>query len=88
MLRGWGFFVSVFMASGRTLFQENSPATHRGRILSVYTLGFMGSAPLGAALSGYLVATFGALGTCAICAAAMLGVVAATAAFSNAARLE
>jgi MFS family permease len=88
LLCGWGFFGSVFMASGRTLFQENSPATHRGRILSVYTLGFMGSAPLGAALSGYLVATFGALGTCAICAAAMLGVVAATAAFSNAARLE
>lgn len=86
MLSLWGVAAAVFMASGRTIFQENAPATHRGRVLSVYTLGFMGSAPLGAVLSGALVAAFGPLGACAACAGGMLAVV-ALASCSGAARV-
>ncbi len=71
----WGISASIFMSAGRTLYQEAAPPTHRGRVLSVYTLGFMGSGPMGALLSGFLVQQLGVLAACATSAAAMLVVV-------------
>ncbi len=41
------------MNAGRTVFQEQAPAEQRARVLSTYTLGFMGAGGLlGAPLSG------------------------------------
>lgn len=68
---------AFFMNAGRTLFQEHTEAESRGRVLSVYTLTLMGaSGILGAPLAGWLQAQLGSLATCAVCAGAMLVVVA------------
>jgi MFS family permease len=73
----WGVGAAIFANTGRTIFQEQAPSSHRGRILSVYTLGFMGSAGLiGAPLSGVLVERIGPLATCAVASATMVVVVA------------
>ena len=45
----------VAMPAGRTLVQEAAPPSHRARVLSVYSLGMMGSAPIGAFAMGALV---------------------------------
>ncbi len=79
----WGFFlVTAFWGFGggmchimsRTIMQESAPATHRARVLSVYYLGGLGTAPIGALATGYLVAAVGSL-------QAALVVAVATAAF-------
>ena len=85
---GWGLSASVFMNAGRTLAQNAAPATHRGRVLSVYALGFMGSAPIGALLSGFLAGAVGPLATCALCAATMTVLATAAALRSGVAALE
>jgi MFS family permease len=85
----WGMGASVFMNAGRTVFQERASESNRARVLSVYTLGFMGSAGLvGAPLSGALVELVGPLQTCAIDACAMLVLVALATLFTNAPRVE
>jgi MFS family permease len=84
----WGVSASVFMNAGRTLFQAAAPPTHRGRVLSIYALGFMGSAPLGALLSGFLADAAGPLATCAICALAMTALAAGGLVFSGISKLE
>ena len=45
----------------RAMVQESAKPEFRGRILSVLTLGMMGSAPLGAILLGFLIERFGTL---------------------------
>lgn len=50
----WGVTAGVNMTQGRTIVQLGSPASHRARILSLFQLGFMGGAPVGAFLIGYL----------------------------------
>lgn len=73
----WGTSAAIFMNAGRSIFQEKAPPTHRGRVLSVYTLGFMGTSGLiGAPLFGLLLDAFGVHGSLAIAAAATLVVVA------------
>ncbi len=84
----WGVSASIFMSAGRTLFQEAAPASHRGRVLSVYSLGFMGSGPLGALFSGLLVEHFGGLAACGVSAGVMLAVALFAALFSGVSRLE
>jgi MFS family permease len=85
----WGMGASVFMNAGRTVFQERATESNRARVLSVYSLGFMGSAGLvGAPLSGALVEWVGPLTTCLIDACAMLVVVALATLFTNAPRIE
>jgi MFS family permease len=85
----WGVGASVFMNAGRTVFQERATESNRARVLSVYTLGFMGSAGLvGAPLAGALVELVGPLRTCLIDACAMLVVVALATLFTNAPRIE
>ena len=84
----WGISASVFMNAGRTLFQAAAPPTHRGRVLSIYALGFMGSAPLGALLSGFLADAAGPLATCWICALAMTALATGASLFSGTSRLE
>ena len=47
------------MSLSRAIVQEASPATHRARILSVFTLGMMGGMPIGSALLGVIVEYLG-----------------------------
>ena len=68
----WGLAGSVFINCSRTLYQAAAPAAHRGRVLSVYQVGFMGGAPLGALLSGVVGQQIGTLDTLALFSAAML----------------
>jgi MFS family permease len=84
----WGVSMSVFMNAGRTLFQAAAPPTHRGRVLSIYALGFMGSAPLGAFLSGLLADAVGPLTTCAISALAMTALATGASLFSGLSKPE
>ncbi|HEY8156610.1 MAG TPA: MFS transporter [Myxococcota bacterium] len=84
----WGVTASVFMNAGRALFQQAAPSTHRGRVLSIYALGFMGSAPLGALVSGLLADAVGPLATCAICALAMTALATGASLLSGVSKLE
>lgn len=61
-----GFFMMVEMAASNTLIQAMVPDRLRGRVMAVYSMMFMGMAPLGALLAGALAAPFGAPATVAI----------------------
>ncbi len=50
----WGVTAGINMTQGRTIVQMAAPPSHRARILSLFQLGFMGGAPIGALLIGYL----------------------------------
>jgi MFS family permease len=60
-----GFAMMVEMGSSNTLIQTISPDYLRGRVVSVYSMMFMGMAPLGAVLSGVTAARWGAPATVA-----------------------
>ncbi len=61
-----GFSMMVQMASSNTLIQAMVPDRLRGRTMAVYSMMFMGMAPLGALLSGALAERIGAPWTVAI----------------------
>jgi len=61
-----GFFVMIEMASSNTLIQSMIPDRLRGRVMSVYSMMFMGMAPLGALGAGIAAAPLGAPVTIAI----------------------
>lgn len=60
-----GFAGMVEMGSSNTLIQTMSPDHLRGRVMSVYSMMFMGMAPLGAVVSGVTAARWGAPATVA-----------------------
>jgi MFS family permease len=64
------------MTQARTLVQAAAPETHRARILSLFQLGLMGGAPVGALLIGYLTALTGPRGAVVYPATCMLLVLA------------
>ena len=68
----WGLAAGVNMTMARTIVQVEAPPEARGRVLAFYSLGFMGSAPVGATLSGIVTELIGPLATTFICAASML----------------
>jgi MFS family permease len=72
----WGLGAGVVMTQARTLVQSAAPETHRARILSLFQLGLMGGAPVGALLIGYLAAVTGPRGAAVYPAACMLLVLA------------
>jgi MFS family permease len=49
-----GYFIMLQMASSNTLIQVMVPDELRGRVMSVYSMMFMGMAPLGALMGGTL----------------------------------
>ncbi len=51
----WGCGAGVVIAMGRTITQTFAIESHRGRMLSVYTLAFMASGPVGAIVSGNII---------------------------------
>ncbi len=55
-----GFSMMVQMASSNTLIQAMVPDRLRGRVMSVYSMMFMGMAPLGALFAGTVAAHLGA----------------------------
>lgn len=61
-----GFCVMVQMASSNTLIQAMVPDRLRGRIMSIYSMMFMGMVPLGSLLAGAVADRIGASWTVAI----------------------
>lgn len=61
-----GFFVMIEMAASNTLIQSTVPDRLRGRVMAVYSMMFMGMAPLGALAAGVVAAPLGAPETVAI----------------------
>jgi len=55
----WGLCGGINMTMSRSIVQEASPATHRARILSVFSLGMMGGMPVGSLLLGWCVGVLG-----------------------------
>lgn len=66
MLVPVGFSIMLQMASSNTLIQSMVPDHLRGRVMAVYSMMFMGMAPLGALLAGSLAHGIGAPMTVAI----------------------
>jgi MFS family permease len=61
-----GFFIMVQMASTNTLIQSMVPDRLRGRTMAVYSMMFLGMAPIGALLSGTMAEHIGAPWTVAL----------------------
>jgi len=55
-----GFSMMIEMGSSNTLIQTMSPDALRGRVMSVYSMMFMGMAPIGALLAGAVAERWGA----------------------------
>src|SRR5579884_3432767 len=74
-----GYSMMVQMASSNTLIQTYSPDYMRGRVMAVYSMMFMGMAPLGSLLAGWLAHRLGAAevvfgsGVACVIAAAVFG---------------
>ena len=60
-----GFCMMMEMASSNTLIQSMVPDRLRGRVMAVYSMMFMGMAPLGALMAGFLATRLGASATVA-----------------------
>ena len=60
-----GFCMMLQMASSNTLIQSMVPDALRGRVMSIYSMMFMGMAPFGALLAGTLADRIGAPATVA-----------------------
>ena len=60
-----GYALMVEMASSNTLIQAMVPDALRGRVMAVYSMMFMGMAPIGALLAGFAAHAFGAAETVA-----------------------
>lgn len=58
---GWGFNMGFTTTLSRTITQESAPPEFRGRVMSVLTLGIMGSAPIGAIILGNIIERIGTL---------------------------
>jgi MFS family permease len=58
-----GFAMMTQMAASNTLVQSMTPNSLRGRVMAVYSMMFMGMAPIGALLAGTLAGWLGATRT-------------------------
>lgn len=55
----WGMGAGVSLSMGRTIVQESTPPAYRGRTLALFQLGFIGGAPLGALILGFVAGEIG-----------------------------
>lgn len=62
----WGMFSGLAITLGRVLTHSQAPDSHRSRVVSIYQLAFFGAAPLGAWLTGQVIAGFGVLAALAV----------------------
>jgi len=67
-----GFGQMVQMASSNTLLQTILRDDQRGRVMSFYTMAFMGMTPIGSLLAGLLASKIGAQWTVLVCGAACI----------------
>ena len=67
-----GFGLITYVASTNTLLQLTTEDRMRGRVMSLYTLMFVGTAPFGALLCGAIAQRFGALSATSLSAAVLL----------------
>jgi MFS family permease len=58
-----GYFMMIQMASSNTLIQSMVPDRLRGRVMSVYSMVFIGMGPFGALFAGFMAERFGAPAT-------------------------
>lgn len=68
----WGMFSGQAITLGRVLTHLLAPETHRARVVSVYQLAFFGTAPVGAWLTGEVIAAAGVLPALALLGACTL----------------
>jgi MFS family permease len=61
-----GYAMMTEMAATNTLVQSMVPDALRGRVMAMYSMMFMGMAPVGALLAGFLAEQLGAAGTVAL----------------------
>lgn len=61
-----GFSIMTQMAASNTLIQSMVPDKLRGRVMAVYSMMFMGMAPFGALMAGFLAERIGAPATIAL----------------------
>lgn len=57
----WGLNMGVTSTLARTIVQESAHPEYRGRLLSVFNIALMGSAPIGALILGWIVEAVGTL---------------------------
>ncbi len=57
----WGLNMGVTSTLARTIVQESAEPQYLGRIMSVFSLGMLGSAPVGAVVLGFIIEAFGTL---------------------------
>lgn len=55
----WGLAAGISIAMSRSIVQNAAPKDQLARVLSIYQLGFMAGAPIGAAIMGLLTDLFG-----------------------------
>lgn len=55
----WGFAAGVAISTSRTIVQGAAGQRYLGRVLAVYSMGFMGGAPIGSALVGFAAGEWG-----------------------------
>ncbi|MBD3647594.1 MAG: MFS transporter [Pseudomonadales bacterium] len=84
----WGVCGGIAMTMSRTIMQEQAPVNQRSRMMAFFSFSFMGSGPVGAILSGYMVEWFGVSTALMISSASMFTVVAVVALVSSLWRLE
>lgn len=72
---GWGFAAGYGMTMGRSIVQERSPEGHRARIMALFQLSMVGSAPPGNLVAGVLVDSLGVAATMLIPGLGMVALV-------------
>ena len=68
-----GFGLILYVSSTNTLIQMTTQDSYRGRVMSLYTLMFIGTSPFGALLAGGVAERFGAPVATSVCAVILLG---------------
>jgi MFS family permease len=84
----WGLAAGISIMMSRTIVQEAAPPHLLARILSIYQLGFMGGAPIGAAMMGVIADQAGPKLVVLAPAFGMLGMIALLAVFTPIWRLR
>lgn len=56
----WGLAAGVSISMSRTIVQSSAEPRYLGRVLAVYSMGFMGGAPIGSVIVGFAVSHMGA----------------------------
>ena len=70
VLLGWG--IITFFITANTTLQRQTPDRLRGRVMSIYILGFAGLFPFGSLLAGWFASVFGVANAFRLCAVSLM----------------